>query len=201
MKKQYFIFLICCLSLLITNCQKDELNGASGQVLNEATQKGVPNARAILYEAESSVLGPPLVTFVEEAITDEEGFYFFDADIDGNKTYKVSVKADTYYESSLNAFPGDKMIEMTPESIVQLHLKNISPTHSLDRISVNNTFEGGGGGPFFGEDIDTMVSGKVRGNRDIRIIWFVSTAGEESVSYNETIFAVGHDTIFYEITY
>ena len=49
--------------------------------------------------------------------------------------------------------------------------------------------------------MDTIVSGKVRGNRDIRIIWFVDTAGEPSVSNQETIFAEGHDTIHYEIFY
>jgi len=132
----------------MTNCQKDDLNGASGQIINAATQKGVPNAQVILYEAETSILGQPLVTFLEEVTTDEEGFYIFDSDIQNNETYKVSVKAQTYFESNLNFFPSGKIIEMTPESIIRFHLKNIPPTHSLDAISVDNTIEGRGAGSF-----------------------------------------------------
>ena len=200
MKNQYLLYLLFLLAFLITNCQKDDLNGASGQIINAATQEGVSNAQVILYEAETSILGPTLVTFLEETTTDDEGFYTFDSDIQKNKTYKVSVVAETYFESNLNSFPSNKVVEMTPESIVQLHLKNIPPTHSLDIISVDNTFEGGGVGSLFGE-IDTIVSGKVRGNRDVSIIWFLTTAGGEDVPNKEVVFAKGHDTIYYEILY
>jgi len=200
MNKQYLLFLIFFLSLLMTNCGKDNLNGASGQIINAATEEGVPNAQVILYEAETSILGPALVTFLEQVTTDEEGFYIFDSDIQRNETYKVSVEADTYFESNLNSFPSNKIIEMTPETIVQLHLKNIPPTHYLDKISTGGTFEIGGGGPYFGE-IDTVVSGIVRGFRDISIVWFTSIAGEPSVSNNTVAFAKGHDTIYYEILY
>ena len=187
----------------MTNCQKDELNGTSGQIIDAATQKGIPNAIVALNREEQTVLGPIQQTFLEETTTNDLGEFTFEYQLKSSseETYSINIVADRYYASNFNSFPRNKIVEMTPETIVRLYLKNIPPTHSLDKISVNSTFEGGGGGPFKGGNVDTLVSGKVRGNRDIRIIWFVKTAGESSVSNQETIFAKWHDTIYYEILY
>ena len=111
----------------MTNCQKDDLNGASGQVIDAATLEGVPNVQVILYLAETPVFGPTQVTFLEEVTTDNEGYYSFDFKTSGKENYEVHVNAETYFQSR-NSFPREKIVEMTPESIVQLHLK-IFPLH------------------------------------------------------------------------
>ncbi len=143
----FFLFLIslCCFS-----CSKDSIDPF--RVIDAATKEPIANATVALFEkASNGILSSPSRTLVEIVETDAEGGYNFTYSLSGDRTYDVSVDADTYWQSTRNSYPRNPTIEMDPEGYVKVKVMKLDTTE-FATIYINSTVSMS----FSGLEIDTF---------------------------------------------
>lgn len=189
-------YLLLLLSICCFACNKD--NPDNARVINAATKEPIPNATVALFEKESNgFISPSSRTLVEIVETDEEGVYNFTYSLSSDRTYDVSVDADTYWQSTRNSYPRSPTIEMDPEGYVKVKVKKVDTTEYAE-IEINN---GGVGITFSGLYIDTSFVSIKRGGNPTDFVWGVTFAGETSVFRGEEFYVPPHDTTTFEIVF
>jgi len=192
-----YLITLLSLSLLSTiACNKESTSPF--RIIDAATKEGVPNATVGLFEKESNgILTSPSRTLVEIVETDAEGHYDFTYSLAGDRTYDVSVDADTYWQSTRNSYPRTPTIEMDPEGYVKVKVRKVDTTEYAE-ININNTQSGN----FSGSIIDTSFINIRRGNSTFSYTWFIyNNIGESTTISGEEFYVPPHDTTTFEIIF
>ncbi len=198
MKNTFYLFLLllifCCAS-----CEKE--NPADFRIIDAATKAGIPNATVALFEKESNgFVSPPSRTLVEIVETDEEGVYNFTYSLSGDRTYDVSVDADTYWQSTWNSYPRSPTIEMDPEGYVKVKMRKVDTTEYA-KISINTASVSLGNIQFSGNEIDTVFTDTYRGGKSLNFTWWIAINEVKERTIGEDIYFPPHDTTTFEIIF
>lgn len=188
----YFFLLLafCCAS-----CNKD--NPDNARVIDAVTKAPIANATVALFEKESNgFISLPSRSLVETVVTDEEGVYKFTYNLARDRTYDVSVDADTYWPSTRNSYPRSPTIEMNPEGYVKVKVRKVD-TMEYARVNIND----GIGVIFTGRQIDTSYISIRRGNFSTDFVWGITFGGETTVFIGEEFYVPPHDTTTFEIIF
>jgi len=187
-----FVFFASCLS-----CNKESTSPF--RIIDAATKEPIPNATVALFEKESNgILTSPSRTLVEIVESDAEGHYDFTYSLSGDRTYDVSVDADTYWQSTRNSYPRTPTIEMDPEGYVKVKVRKVDTTEYA-RININDGLVVS----FSGQKIDTSFISRQRGNLSHQYVWFIYNNISELI-YNtrgEEFYVPPHDTTTFEIIF
>lgn len=186
------LFTFCCFA-----CNKD--NPDNTRIIDAATKEPIPNATVGLFEKESNgFFSPPSRSLVETVVTDEEGVYNFTHSLSGDRTYDVSVDADTYWQSTRNSYPSNPTIEMDPEGYVKVKVRKVDTTEYA-RVNINDGLVIS----FSGQKVDTSFISKQRGNLSHQYVWFIYNNSGELINNTrgENFYVPPHDTTTFEIIF
>jgi len=195
MKKIHLLTILSLLLLSIIACNKESTTPF--RIIDAATKEPIPNATVALFEKESNgILTSPSRTLVEVVESDAEGHYDFTYSLSGDRTYDVSVDADTYWQSTRNSYPRTPTIEMDPEGYVKVKVRKVDTTEYA-RVNIND----GIGITFTGRQIDTSFLSIKRGNFFTDFVWGITITGETTTYVGEEFFVPPHDTTTFEIIF
>lgn len=204
------LFSFSLIILILFSCSKDGGNiKAEGTVVDKTTGNPVPEAMVYLRQIgrNLSLAGGMGGSTIASQKADANGkfSFVFDANYKDN-IYEVQAVKENYYDDSNNeaSVPSsgatDLKVPLQPYAYLKIHVINANPKDQFDYISVNNSFSGGGGGPFVGKTIDSFAIGNVMGNRINTIVWFVKRNDLETI-HKDSIYCPAFDTTLYEIKY
>ncbi len=197
MKNTFYLFLL--LSLCCFSCNKDSTNPF--RVIDAATKEPVANATVALFEkASNGILSSPSRTLVEIVETDAEGGYNFTYSLASDRTYDVSVDADTYWQSTRNSYPRNPAIEMNPEGYVKVKVRKVDTTEYAE-ISINTASVSLGNIQFSGNEIDTVFTDTYRGGKSLNFTWWITINNVKERTIGEDIYFPPHDTTTFEIIF
>jgi len=208
MKNLTLVLLSTCLLLLIS-CKKENPTSITGHVLEFDTNKPIEGALIYLYggDSDGNFSNPgAYLEKIDSTISAADGSYHFDLNAAPYPILDLIAHKELYFsEDVLQGIyrTKDNQIDIVldPHAWLELHIKNDMPVDQYDNISVGNTFGYDDIDIIYGNSIDTIVVGLVKGNNhDVRAIWFV-TKGGNTQNYNESIYCPAHDTTTFEIFY
>ena len=219
MKYLFLSFLI--ILPLIFSCHKPEDNPTpkdkvpygdgsrtkiEGRVLEYGSLKPIPNALVVLEEEfHMPFTGGGKYYPIDSTYTNADGYYIYDFKHidkldDYYFSYQVKVLAPKYFDNNSrmeNGYAHRSDIILDPYAWIKVHVKNVNPFDEKDRIFTSSN---GGGGEYFGTNIDLIEYHRNRGGRLTTIVWNTKKNNIRT-EFSDSIYISPHDTINYEIFY
>lgn len=182
MKQFSFLFITLIISFL-SSCDKDDPippTIVNGQVLEQGSNKPLEGVKVILMEgtfsgSSGSYSYYPIDTF----LTDKNGKYFYEHKLAASrKAYELWYAKDSYFDISNISFNDrttrvslnktlNTTIKLVPFAWLKIHLVNIKPINSEDRIYLVGPWESAySDRNFYGAKIDTNFIKKVEGGKN-----------------------------------
>jgi hypothetical protein len=214
------IFILLLFFLTFSSCDKKSVEPddsifigdstrVEGQVLEYGTLKPLPHTMIIIEEGENSGFGGSTSWYPYDTIySDANGYYSYrfkqESSIQsgGNTTafsYQMVVIKEKYFKPSdiliaKKYYTKNKNIILDPFAWIKVHVKNVNPFDDNDYCLI------GGGGDYFGIQIDTIEYILRFGNRRDILVWHINKNKIKS-RLQDSIFVPAHDTVPYEILY
>ena len=219
MKYLFLSFLI--ILPLIFSCHKPEDNPTpkdkvpygdgsrtkiEGRVLEYGSLKPIPNALVVLEEEfHMPFTGGGKYYPIDSTYTNADGYYIYDFKHidkldDYYFSYQVKALAPKYFDNNSrmeNGYAHRSDIILDPYAWIKVHVKNVNPFDEKDYLFTNIW---GGGGKYYGLDIDITEVYPVPGARKIKF-FSRSTKNKITVEKLDSLYLPPHDTINYEILY
>ena len=210
MKTLKYISFLVLLTTSASQCKKDKTpeygpTYVEGVVRDKTTVEGVPYAAVYLQrDTIDWNWGGGGFQPVTSVAADSKGNFHIDYNKENGWSYSLFAERPQYYDSHSDPVwikqQKGTIILLQPEAYLKVYIKNTQPYDAMDYISVNNSFVSGGGGPFYGIQVDTFVVGKVYGNSTNKAIWFVTKNGI-STTNEDSIYCLSFDTTLFILNY
>lgn len=201
----YFSLLLIFFNLAVfTGCSKEKKykTSVSGHVKEKNGNRKIAGAKVYLTELKSYTYNT-VATFVDSAITDNNGYYKMTTSLPGDD-YVIFASAKKYYsqndryndvENLQDIKPGKDQVcnvELWPQAWLKIRFINQS---GANFVNVNRTY---GGSDIYVDEPDVTVFALVKGNDTTRLAYFVYPGGEPRSHF---IYCPGLDTTYTEIFY
>lgn len=213
----FFLLIILIISAGIFSCNKEDPPASDsvfigdstkveGRILEYGNNKPIPNATVVLREGlVYGFSGSPGYENIDTQYTDASGYYkfYFKHRVSGINSkyaflYDIRVYANQYFRTESGVQHGwwnkNRNIILNPYAWIKVYIKNVNPFDEMDYLWL------GGGGNYYGTNIDTSEILLVFGNRMEIIVWFIGH-NKIKARVEDSIFVIAHDTLFYEILY
>jgi len=207
MKNLLFITLAITICF-ITACKKENPTSITGHVLEFDTNKPIEGALLYLYggDSDGNFSNPgAYLEKIDSTISAADGSYHFDLDAAPYPILDLIAHKELYFsEDVLQGIYRTRAnqidIVLDPHAWLKLHVKNDMPVDEYDKISVWGSWGGGGDLYELGEEVNELITIKLRGNDSPTVRWNV-TKNDIKTSYNQDIYVPAHDTTTFEIFY
>jgi hypothetical protein len=195
--------ILLAISLLWFGCKEDNTPQAvaeiSGKVLEQGSNKPIPNAKILISECETSPLGSNTCYASDTIFSDGQGNYKFapTKEINSNLTWFLTATKPSYNKSfvtlSKNVFTTRNII-IEPIGYVRVKAINSTPFDDGDKLSF--------GWPevYYGKNIDKTLFFSISGNKKNYFWWSVTKNGVMN-NFSDSIYVKSTDTIDYRILY
>lgn len=199
------LFSLCFESCLKDNAQVDHDVVWKGRILENSTNKPIPNADIYLYEHEldNDFLSnsPRILKNIYKA--DKDGYYEFTYRDLVKNGYEIQVSAGKYYTSNKIASDDRNGVSkvdvlLEPYAWIKFHVKNVNPYDENDNIDIN------------GDCLNKLLIGRLQdtiyicdqiGNKPTDFVWWVEK-NNTITKHRDTIpYLKAHDTTYFEIKY
>lgn len=196
------LFSLCFVSCLKDNAQVDHDVVWKGRILENGTNKPIPDADIYLYEHELDIdflsNSPRILKNIYKA--DKDGFYEFTYRDLVKNGYEIQVSAGKYYTSNKLASDDRNGVSkvdilLDPYAWIKFHVKNVNPYDENDKILVNNLK------PLVGNRVDTFLIEQSIGNKKFDIITWYYKNQIKYVLRDSINKLVSQDTTYFEIKY
>ena len=177
-----------------------------GQVLEYGSNKPLVGAEVFLQEAIYAPFsgGGNYIT-IDTFYTDNEGKYSIEflhlpSTDSYNVSYQVEAHSFWYYPETKSMETGyghRRNIILDPFGWIKVHLKNVNPFDNKDYLFTSIE---GGGGHYYGKEIDLIDIRTRNANKKIGLYWTVKK-NNILKEYNDSLYLPAHDTVNYEILY
>ena len=198
MKKLLF-FSLSILFFAITSCEKDNSTSIEGRVLEEGTNKPLPNKMVYIYRTESVFLGSYSEYSVDTIFSDSNGNYKWMTPDKGTDVLSIKAIDPLYFTKITQTINSGKNkgknLFLQPKAWIRYHVKNIKPFDDNDRIKTGFLDS-----PLYGQNINDSFMVQGGGNQKNFVYWFV-TKNSKKIEYRDSIFVKGLDTLNYNINY
>ena len=207
LKPTITLLTLALIILSLLACRK-EVKGPTiiyGKVLEQGTQKPVPNALVkLVYITYYSFNA--METFLDSVRTDSSGYYEIEVDYKLDKDLMIFAKAENYFNHEDH--PGHVSVPLNNVSrnITQLKNINIIPygycrligdIPQNDYVIAISPLPGYNylDGFEYWVNNNNYVFSRVLGNMDVRMFYFKVISGVSVEHKEDTIYPIGHDTI------
>ena len=205
------IFYTIIVILLFTSCKKMLYETTANITLIDiTTKKPIANADVYLLNRDNtSWSGPQNTSLVTHYKTNNLGKCTFVFTPDEYGWFEIAAEAEGYYEN--DDFDNgtiqnigkvnDMTLEMHPEAFLKVFIKNTTPYDVNDIIIVGHYgTPSGGGGVFYGMNVDTFTIARKWGNH-VRELYYSVTKNGIKTSFTYNVYCPANDTTYYYINY
>ncbi len=205
MKKIIQLFAIALIiSILCFGCNKDDtptpVAKISGKVLEQGSNKPVPNAKILISECETSPLGSNTCYASDTIFSDAEGNYKFapTKEINSKLTWFLTATKPSYNKAfvtlSKNVFTTRNII-IEPIATIRVRAINTKPFDDNDKLDFTTS-----NSTLWGKKVDTTLMFSIEGNVKKAFFWYVTKNGVFKRNI-DTLYIKSTDTIDYRILY
>ena len=202
--KNLILIPFALLSIFLASCQKDSgPTTVSGYVLEEGTNKPIPDATVYILEQKAEYTGTvqPKVIFSTRSTSD--GRYSMSFDANKDNLYFVQAAHDTFFTSAGSGWPvnaGKKNtihIGLTPYGWINFHVVNQTRSYSFIIVNDNSI------GKISGYNVDSTFIRYYHGNnwREVYYVLFKNSQDTLPLKVSKNIWVVPHDTVNVSIEY
>jgi len=212
----YTLLFLLAISVQRCQCKKDDPiptstpvdyrpNTIFGKVVDKTTGQGLPNAR-VYFQKAKNVIGNPGWYTAATQYSDSSGNFSFTAIPNSDTVYSIYCTKDLFFDDGNNqtVVPYIKVgfamqVQLEPMAWLKLHVKNVNPFNDFDEIDFNSPW-GGGAGPFYGKNIDTLLYAQVMGDENVPVTKTIVKNNIQTVT-STRIFCKSFDTTMVNIFY
>ena len=214
MKKLLFISLTCLIISFLGSCKKDPVilpTVVNGQVLEQGSNKPIEGVKVVLMEGTYGGLGSGTYNYypIDTILTDKDGRYSYqNPTMESLKDYVLWFYKDKYFEitdiqDEVNVETNktiNPVTKMYPFAWLTIKVVNDKPFDSSDEIGISGEWSTGEYTRFYGKEVNTTFTKKIRGGRKTEVYWWVYK-NNSSIFNIDSLYTKPHDTSYYQIKY
>jgi hypothetical protein len=210
MKTLYFVLSVFLLLFYTTSCNKLVKTRVAVSVIAYNSYVPIEGAEVVLLEGDpGGVFGTlPNWSVRESGYTDKDGICLFEFRAKPGASYTLKARHEDYYDEPSGG-SGSKTVHprkrnfvsffFPPNAWIKVHTVNVNKEY--EGISVGSFGTPGGGGRFFGENVDTFTIAKSFGNWEKFVFYQLWKNGKMYEHQTPTFRTGAHDTTYVLIAY